>query len=127
MPAASIMVVRHLVMLAAFLMQPNLPAGTLWPENWCAVALRGVGTRAGGARPYSGSTEIGAQKGLRLEFTGHVANHEAPSADLAEKNEPPGTLSAKAEPNAKEKRNEVRLLLTNAAIEKRTWPTPTRL
>jgi hypothetical protein len=33
MPAASIMVVRHLVMLAAFLMQPNLPAGTLWPEN----------------------------------------------------------------------------------------------
>src|SRR5271167_574187 len=41
-----------------------------------------------------------------------------PGADLEEKHEPPGTLSGKAEPNAKEKRNEVRLLLTDAAIEK---------
>jgi hypothetical protein len=45
-----------------------------------------------------------------------------PGADLEEKHEPPGTLSANAEPNAKEKRNEVRLLLTNAAIEKLPFP-----
>jgi hypothetical protein len=50
-----------------------------------------------------------------------------PGADLEEKHEPPGTLSANAEPNAKEKRNEVRLLLTNAAIEKPPFAFTNRL
>jgi hypothetical protein len=44
-----------------------------------------------------------------------------PHADLEEKQEPSGTMSACPEPSMGEMLNETKMSLTNAAIEKRTF------